>query len=630
MTRFVLRTVFTMLLTFIVLSQYAIAQRSDTSAWKPEEMTRSGTKDLKSLYKNKKVEVKALHVWLNNLKRHLEENNLKEEPPTNCSDQCFDLYYFTGNNFNLNSSRRNILYIAGGPGQIVKSPRPLSFLEDDHNVVYFNLRGAGLSVIPRSNSFDKYLKAEYVVEDIERMRKVVLKGEKWDAIYGFSYGTVVAQRYAHEYSNNVNRLILEAPIVRNIDFAGQRTEMALNNLEKIYRLISSEPSEPCDCTGRALIAAFDDGTPSHTEANNFCFLTPPTSSPENLESRIKTIRDSLKEIYKNLEEEYGVLGFLTENYDSEQKNSRYKSLFGYPKEFVFALRQLQNIGVPEKDSLKFVSQIDDWVDVALVLGYYAMSKKDQLCAIGKDCMANNPFLKFVTNDNCKRKNIYLNRIKTAKENILENTTVTESQRALYVYSINDGMHRWLFNLVNGEAPSGAADVCLNADEPRRFMQKTGPEHGLLRNIIKKIGFDNANEPCLWNPTNSQHKVQSLVLKGEADAVTAGCQAEIFFNEGLKGSRVMIEFPGMGHGLYELYVPFGEDSALPEIFREIGVGPSEKQKKTIQNYKQIIENFLEVSSLAKYKQNIQNNLKELKAKDRTPPNSERIEIQSCMR
>src|SRR5947199_332258 len=233
MTRFVLRTVFTMLLTFIVLSQYAIAQRSDTSAWKPEEMTRSGTKDLKSFYKNKKVEVKALHVWLNNLKRHLEENNLKEEPPTNCSDQCFDLYYFTGNNF--------------------------------------------------------------------------------------------------------NRLILEAPIVRNIDFAGQRTEMALNNLEKIYRLISSEPSEPCDCTGRALIAAFDDGTPSHTEANNFCFLTPPTSSPENLESRIKTIRDSLKEIYKNLEEEYGVLGFLTENYDSEQKNSRYKSLFGYPKEFVFAL-----------------------------------------------------------------------------------------------------------------------------------------------------------------------------------------------------------------------------------------------------------------------------------------------------
>jgi len=70
--------------------------------------------------------------------------------------------------------------------------------------------------------------------------------------------------------------------------------------------------------------------------------------------------------------------------------------------------------------------------------------------------------------------------------------------------------------------------------------------------------------------------------------------------------------------------------LPEIFREIGVGPSEKQKKTIQNYKQIIENFLVVSSLAKYKQNVQDNLKELKAKDRTPPNSERIETQSCMR
>ena len=92
------------------------------------------------------------------------------------------------------------------------------------NVVYFDVRGTGFSVIPESNDYDQFLRADYVVEDIETLRKR-LTGEcatwdvpdwklqrrellPWDAIYAHSWGTIVAQKYAAKYPNMVRKLIL--------------------------------------------------------------------------------------------------------------------------------------------------------------------------------------------------------------------------------------------------------------------------------------------------------------------------------------------------------------------------------------------------------------------------------------
>ena len=120
-------------------------------------------------------------------------------------DPCkFDLYYFFGKGFNLaRPERKNILFIAGGPGALVDNVnqmgRMLGYLEAHHNVVYFDLRGGGRSVIPASNRFDRFLRAEYVADDIEKIRKAVLNRRPWDAIYSHSWGALPAQLYAARF-----------------------------------------------------------------------------------------------------------------------------------------------------------------------------------------------------------------------------------------------------------------------------------------------------------------------------------------------------------------------------------------------------------------------------------------------
>ena len=85
----------------------------------------------------------------------------------------------------------------------------------DHDF-FSHQRGAGFSQVPASNQYDRFLKTSYAVEDIEEIRKDFL-GEhgKWDAIMGWSYGTVVAQQYANVHQDDVDRLILIGPMSRD-------------------------------------------------------------------------------------------------------------------------------------------------------------------------------------------------------------------------------------------------------------------------------------------------------------------------------------------------------------------------------------------------------------------------------
>ena len=125
----------------------------------------------------------------------------------NCNDTpspcVFQLAYFLGNGFDPDrKQRRNILYIPGGPGALVDSESrtaTLRLLEKNHNVVYFHPRGMGQSALDGSKEYDQFLRAGYVVEDIEKLRQAVLRSRPWDAIYAHSWGTVIAQRYAAKY-----------------------------------------------------------------------------------------------------------------------------------------------------------------------------------------------------------------------------------------------------------------------------------------------------------------------------------------------------------------------------------------------------------------------------------------------
>ena len=143
------------------------------------------------------------------------------EKPTPCE---FELAYFLSDGFDLSKKQRlNILFIPGGPGAIVDTrsrTAALQILEEKQNVVYFHPRGMGASAIDGSKVYDQFLRADYVVEDIERLRQEVLKGRPWDAIYGHSWGTVIAQRYAAKYGKpkeipKCRSLILSGPVDRH-------------------------------------------------------------------------------------------------------------------------------------------------------------------------------------------------------------------------------------------------------------------------------------------------------------------------------------------------------------------------------------------------------------------------------
>jgi pimeloyl-ACP methyl ester carboxylesterase len=146
-----------------------------------------------------------------------------DQRPSACE---FQLAYFLPDGFDLSKKQRlNILYIPGGPGAIVDSDSRsavLRLLERKFNVVYFHPRGMAKSAIDGSKEYDQFLRADYVVEDIEKLRLELLKSRPWDAIYAHSWGTVIAQRYAAKYGKpkdpnpKVLSLILSGPVDRHL------------------------------------------------------------------------------------------------------------------------------------------------------------------------------------------------------------------------------------------------------------------------------------------------------------------------------------------------------------------------------------------------------------------------------
>ena len=71
---------------------------------------------------------------------------------------------------------------------------------------------------------------------------------------------------------------------------------------------------------------------------------------------------------------------------------------------------------------------------------------------------------------------------------------------------------------------------------------------MARELARKIGIVPGEAIYPWNAGYYKHNVPALILRGRADSVTAGGQAESFFEDGLanKDDSVLMEIPGMGH------------------------------------------------------------------------------------
>ena len=125
-------------------------------------------------------------------------------------------------------NRRAVLFCAGGPGELdhhtsADNETPATFLgRNEYDVVAFDLRGAGFSQLPQSSNFDRYLRTDLAIYDIEAIRSDWLGNDDvgkpipWEAIIAKSYGSLLAQQYANRFPRMVKKLVLLAPLSRHM------------------------------------------------------------------------------------------------------------------------------------------------------------------------------------------------------------------------------------------------------------------------------------------------------------------------------------------------------------------------------------------------------------------------------
>jgi len=517
-----------------------------------------------------------------------------DEKPSSCE---FELAYFLSDGFDLTQKQRlNILYIPGGPGAIVDPTNrsaALRLLEEKHNVVYFHPRGMAKSAIEGAQLYDQFLRADYVVDDIEKLRQAVLKARPWDAIYGHSWGTVVAQRYAAKYGQakdpnpKVRSLILTGPVDRHrASTHSARADMIVENLRSILTYYRTQGAGNCRCESPSYLKSkvTDFSGPQIGMAgdaleasDNFCFLT---------DKLIDDIVGRLRKIVATIDPDFGSADFIVDNFKALKKNREFQSRFDrFPIEFFGAIRYLQMSGAPEKDGLVFVADSRNRVNAALIIAY------DLMATNAGGCSLKDPIFSGASAE-CQ----YCDRLKAAREKQREQIGGRESERGNYVFGVYDGVTRWLPVMMGKEG-------CFTGKDIDDFAKRSGAGKEFGRDQAKKIGIVSGEKICPWNPADFRHEVPTLLIKGSRDAVIAGCQAEDFLVNGLKdGRRVLLELRGMGH---DLSVSNLYGGMLPSMWSKRFVG--------------LLEDFIKMSSnVAKFRSDsrVHAELERLKATERT--------------
>jgi len=455
--------------------------------------------------------------------------------------------YFTSKKI----SGKTILYINGGPGQIVDRVQPdLKDLEENFNVVYFDIRGAGLSAPQRAvdNSKDKFLRAKDIVKDIEAIKKQVLKNAPWDAIYGHSAGTVFAQLYAQEFGESgVKRLILSAPVSRHLDNEPYRAKMMVENLKNIYENNTVSVSEcnwirPESSLSEGLIQrmlrqlekAFQelvallidrDKSKFYAATNNFCFLD--TQRKEKILTHLKRKLDVI--------DKYGSISFVRENHEllAAQDDGRFKDEFPYPERFFAALYLLDMYGSPKRreSDISLIGRSQQ-VNAALVIGYYLELPPESQDAISESCNKKAPFFDRIGVDVA---DLLCDRFKEVDGGS------NRSARSANVLGIHTGIHRWPARVMPGNPLQ-----CKTGPQFIAFAKSSPGDNPTAKLMLRKVGFEARDNICPWDPANHKHRVPTLILKGSADSATNGCQAERWFKDGLSGTKVYVEFTELGH------------------------------------------------------------------------------------
>ena len=517
----------------------------------------------------------------------------------------FYLYYFTRGPKRQEQPEKpvkTILFCAGGPGQVFWSSQVdlfLADLETDYRVVYFHLRGAGFSQFPESNSYDRYLRTKYAVRDIEKifldLQKDDPRFKKWDAVVGFSYGTVLAQQYTAKNPGSVAKLVLASagskhPFKKPIEDPARKK--FVSDLASGYGTLLED------------ILRFDGGLATQTFGKQFPKFFDLVERPDyNKDQAINDITTQLTEIFSIQDSALLSADPLIDFYDelkkldaqvkqSKNQVSDLQKLMRYDRQFFIDLKEFRNDGWGEAAepgasndkeiaarALRISAQL-------LMLGRKKINVEERfkeivhipttdLCISIVDAKSQ---LSEQIRDDAKAYGIWCdnNKCVCRARETTGNNRFAGSRRVFYNMAIYDGLDAGFLDTWAHNSRTAIPDLI----KEEQWWQRDP--------FIRNIGFVWNEEPHVWDPGEAQcrHSVPTLLLRGKADPVTAGQQTDYIFDAALLGPRYLVEFDGVGHALN---VPKIEQARLPKGAKtsDCGINPT----KTIQTRSCIVESFI---------------------------------------
>lgn len=214
---------------------------------------------------------------------------------------CYTLYY------EIHGEGEPVITLHGGPGFSHEGLKPLQALSDDFKVVFFDQRGTGDSDKADTRSYT----IDANVEDIEQIRRYLNIGHC--AIFGHSWGGMLAQAYTLKYPHNVSKLILAD------------TFSSINDLnDSLARMRANLPPElqaVCDKYERQGLYKNGDRYPEEYQAAVDVAYMPVTISvppPPFLKDMFSKIAFDVYRVMWGEESEFEITGTLAE-FDVEQR-----------------------------------------------------------------------------------------------------------------------------------------------------------------------------------------------------------------------------------------------------------------------------------------------------------------------
>jgi pimeloyl-ACP methyl ester carboxylesterase len=488
--------------------------------------------------------------------------------------ETFYLYYFTKGPYKKSAEPvKTILFCAGGPGAVFWPTGENLFLyelERDYRVVYFHLRGAGFSQFPQSNKYDRYLRTSYAIGDIDKIFQDLAKEDSnfkhWDAVVGFSYGTVLAQQYTALNPTHVAKLVLASPISRH----PFKKPIADPERQHFLADIASAPALLLKNIFTANTSRVSkDGTQIETNAfkqqfPNFFDLIKLQRQDYTDDKIITEITDEVTDIFNAQDAALLSASPLIDFYEelkthvhsALQANAVHlpalQKVVRYDRQFFVDLRNLRDEGWAETlqsdkrqeivaRALRIAAQIF-LVKTAIDVKHGFKTKfnidTDDLCkSMGDDSWRRNNRT-FVAE--AKTHGIWCEEVHCIcnHNDSRQNRLVGSSRRVFYNMAVYDGLDPGFLDNWSQQSRLEVIDI-LKARKGWWFDP-----------FIRTIGFVEDEVPDTWDPSEPRHRhsVPTLILRGKADPVTAGKQANHIFEKALLGPRYLIEFDGVGHRL----------------------------------------------------------------------------------